>query len=218
MYSCPMDTVLWSRTEAERAGTPLLLMLHGYGSDERRMAALFNDMPQGFSCAAPRAPKDIGGNHGWFLLDYFLNNDFAEVLGAASSLLAWLDTVMAGYKFSSVSVLGFSQGMAMATTLIRLRPEFFAAGVGLSGFVLQNELLGVMEPLTVRIPFLWARDPADVVINTAATEFTAGWLTANTELSQARYPGMGHTVCTDELADVGSFLTGHVAGSFVARG
>lgn len=213
-----MDTVLWSRTEAERAGTPLLLMLHGYGSDELRMAALFNDMPNGFSCAAPRAPRDIAGDHGWFLLDYFLANDFAEVLGAASSLLAWLDTVIARYKFTSVSVLGFSQGMAMATTLMRLRPELFDAGVGLSGFALRNELLGALEPLRVRIPFLWARDPDDAVINPAATAFTATWLAANTELSHALYAGMGHTVRPDELADVASFLTGHVTGSFVPRG
>src|SRR4051794_6136932 len=109
-----MDTVLWSRPEEQRTGTPLLVLLHGYGSDEHRMAELFDALPKGFSCAAPRAPKDISGDYGWFLLDYFLNNDFAEVVSAASEVLAWLDAVVARYRFSSVSVLGFSQGMAMA--------------------------------------------------------------------------------------------------------
>ena len=70
----------------------------------------------------------------------------------------------------------------MATTLMRLRPEAFTAGVGLSGFVLRNELLAAMEPLATRIPFYWARDPADLVINPDATAFTADWLAANTEL------------------------------------
>ena len=160
-----MDTVVWSLPEEQRGGTPLLLMLHGYGSDESRMAELFASLPQGFTCAAPRAPKDISGDYGWFLLDYFLNNDFAEVVAAASGVLAWLDTVMARYHFSSVSLLGYSQGMAMATTLMRLRPQSFTAGVGLSGFVLHNELLATMEPLEPQIPFLWAYDPADLVIN-----------------------------------------------------
>lgn len=212
-----MDTVLFSRPENERAGTPLLLMLHGYGSDETRMSALFQDLPKGFTCAAPRAPKDISGDFGWFLLDYFLANDFAEVVGAASAILGWLDTVMAQHQFSSVSVLGFSQGMAMATTLMRLRPGTFTAGVGLSGFVLHNELLGAMEPLATKIPFLWARDPADLVINPDATAFTAGWLAENTDLQHALYEGLGHTIRADELSDVSAFLTGHVSGAFVPR-
>lgn len=212
-----MDTVVWSRPEEQRGGTPLLLMLHGYGSDESRMAELFASLPQGFTCAAPRAPKDISGDYGWFLLDYFLNNDFAEVVASASGVLAWLDTVMARYHFSSVSLLGYSQGMAMATTLMRLRPQSFTAGVGLSGFVLHNELLATMEPLEPQIPFLWAYDPADLVINPDATAFTQEWLTANTGLSTAHYAGMGHATSPAELADVSSFLTGHVTGSFVPR-
>lgn len=210
-----MDTVLWSRPEHERAGTPLLLMLHGYGSDETRMGELFSLLPRSFTCAAPRAPLDVSGDYGWFLLDYFLSNDFAEVVGAATAVLSWLDTMMAKHQFSSVSVLGFSQGMAMATTLMRLRPTMFTAAVGLSGFVLKNELLAAMEPLTTRIPFYWAHDRADLVINPDATAFTAGWLAANTDLSDSVYRGLGHTISAVEMSDVSAFLTVHVPGSFV---
>lgn len=192
----------------------MLLMLHGYGSDESRMSAVFKSLPRGIVCAAPRAPMDISGDYGWYLLDYFLVNDFAEVVGAATEVLAWLDTEMARHKFSSVSVLGFSQGMAMATTLIRLRPDMFAAGVGLSGFALNNELLAIMEPLERKLPFFWGRDVADLVINPDATEFTAEWLANNTDLQQACYDGLGHTMRADELADVSSFLTANVPGSF----
>lgn len=192
-------------------------MLHGYGSDESRMSGLFKDLPGGFVCAAPRAPMDISGDWGWFLLDYFLANDFADVVAAATKVFAWLDTTMATHRFSSVSVLGFSQGMAMATTLIRLRPGLFTAGVGLSGFALQNDLLGAMEPLERKIPFYWARDTADLVIHPDAIEFTAEWLAANTELQEARYEGMGHNFSPAELSDVASFLTATVPGSFVPR-
>ncbi|WP_449374089.1 alpha/beta hydrolase [Arthrobacter psychrolactophilus] len=106
----------------------------------------------------------------------------------------------------------------MATTLMRLRPQSFTVGVGLSGFVLHNELLATMEPLERQIPFLWAHDPADLVINPDATAFTQEWLRANTELSTARYAGMGHATSPAELADVSSFLTGRGPGSFVPSG
>ncbi|HSO89844.1 MAG TPA: phospholipase, partial [Arthrobacter sp.] len=43
-----METVVWSKPEHERAGTPLLVMLHGYGRDESRMVKLFESLPSGF--------------------------------------------------------------------------------------------------------------------------------------------------------------------------
>ncbi|HAP88291.1 MAG TPA: phospholipase, partial [Arthrobacter bacterium] len=42
-----METVVWSKPEAERPGTPLLVMMHGYGTDESRMVRLFEYLPAG---------------------------------------------------------------------------------------------------------------------------------------------------------------------------
>jgi len=203
-----METVVWSRPEHERAGTPLLVMLHGYGTDETRMAELFPSLPPDFTCAALRGPKVIGDDYGWFLLDYFLTHDFADVITATNSVFAWIDSVKA--KHSSVSLLGYSQGMAMASTLLRLRPEAFRAVVGLSGFVLDNELLAMSETFTARPPFFWGRDKEDPVINDDATAHTEEWLHRHTQLTARSYPGMGHSVSPAELVDVGAFLRHYV--------
>ena len=67
----------------------------------------------------------------------------------------------------------------MATTLHRLRPGTYRSIVGLSGFVLSNELLNLTDSradLGRGIPFFWGRDPQDLVINTDAVDFTGiGW-------------------------------------------
>ncbi|MGW9413685.1 alpha/beta hydrolase [Arthrobacter cupressi] len=203
-----MDTVLWSKPENERAGTPLLVMMHGYGTDEHRMAKLFPELPEEFTCAALRGPMVIGDDYGWFLLDYFLANDFADVITAANKVFAWIDSVKGNH--SSVSLLGYSQGMAMASTLLRLRPGGFKATVGLSGFVLDNELLSLSESFETRPPFFWGRDKADPVINEEAVEYTADWLERHTALTARTYPGMGHRIEAMELADVGTFLRHYV--------
>ncbi|KRE81798.1 alpha/beta hydrolase [Arthrobacter sp. Soil763] len=203
-----MNTVVWSRPEHERAGTPLLVMLHGYGTDETRMADLFARLPPEFTCAAPRGPKVIGDDYGWFLLDYFLTHDFADVVTAANSVFGWIDAVRDNH--SSVSLLGYSQGMAMASTLLRLRPEAFRAVVGLSGFVLDNELLAMSESFSERPPFFWGRDKEDPVINEAATAHTEEWLHRHTQLTARSYPGMGHAISPAELVDVGAFLRHYV--------
>ncbi|WP_307033066.1 alpha/beta hydrolase [Arthrobacter sp. B3I4] len=203
-----METVAWSKPEPERAGTPLLVMLHGYGTDETRMARLFDSLPHEFTCAAPRAPKVIGDDYGWFLLDYFLTHDFADVISATNSVFTWIDSVKG--QHSSVSLLGYSQGMAMASTLLRLHPEAFRAVVGLSGFVLDNELLAMSESFDARPPFFWGRDKNDAVINDAATAHTEEWLHAHTQLTARSYPGIGHSISKAELVDVSAFLRHYV--------
>lgn len=206
-----METVVWSRPEAERAGTPLLVMLHGYGTDETRMKKLFGMLPPEFTCAAPRAPMAIGDNFGWFLLDYFLTNDFADVISAANKVHTWINSLRPGH--SSVSLLGYSQGMAMASTLLRLHPESYKAVVGLSGFVLNNELLAMSEEFSTPPPFFWGRDRDDLVINEDAIEYTASWLEANTALTARTYPGMGHSISAQEMVDVSAFLRHYVVNN-----
>ena len=203
-----METVVWSKPEDERAGTPLLVMMHGYGTDESRMVRLFEYLPPGFTCAALRAPMAIGDHYGWFLLDYFLANDFADVIKASNAVQTWINSVKG--QHSSVSLLGYSQGMAMASTLLRLHPKDYAAVVGLSGFVLENELLSLTESFDTPPPFFWGRDKADLVINEDAVAYTEEWLQDNTLLTARTYPGMGHAMSKTEMVDVSAFLRHYV--------
>jgi phospholipase/carboxylesterase len=203
-----METVVWSRPEDQRAGTPLLVMMHGYGTDESRMVRLFEHLPEGFTCAALRAPLPIGDHYGWFLLDYFLVNDFADVISAANSVHAWVASVR--QQHTSVSLLGYSQGMAMASTLLRLHPRDYLSVVGLSGFVLNNELLALTDSFDPKPPFFWGRDKADLVINEDAIAYTADWLEKNTLLTSRTYPGMGHAMSRPEMVDVSAFLRHYV--------
>jgi phospholipase/carboxylesterase len=206
LYS--METVVWSKPENQRAGTPLLVMMHGYGTDESRMVRLFDYLPAEFTCVALRAPMAIGDHYGWFLLDYFLANDFADVIAASNSVQAWIGSVRRDH--ASVSLMGYSQGMAMASTLLRLHPKDYRAVVGLSGFVLKNELLTLTDSFDAKPPFFWGRDKADLVINEDATAYTAEWLAENTLLTARTYPGMGHAMSKAEMVDVSAFLRHYV--------
>ncbi|MCC3281649.1 alpha/beta hydrolase [Arthrobacter caoxuetaonis] len=201
-----MHHVLWSAPENERTGTHLLVMLHGYGSDEAAMAGLFGRLPAGITCAALRGPFDVGGRFGWFLLDPLLASEPAEVLAAGSALLATITELQQQGTFTGVSLLGFSQGMAMAVTALRLRPAAFTCVVGLSGFVVPSELLAMAEPLADPVPFFWGRDREDWVIHPDAVLAAESWLAANTFLTARTYPGMGHRIGADEVRDIGVFL------------
>jgi phospholipase/carboxylesterase len=199
----PLD-VVWSDPENERRGKPLIVLLHGYGSSPERILAAALGLPPEFTLAAPRGPLDVGGDHGWFLLDFFLASDFAEVVETTTAVQAWVDTVRANHP--SVALLGFSQGMALASTLVRLTPHAYAAVVGLSGYVLDNELLALTENLPEPPVFFWGRDVEDQVINADAVASTSAWLEENTRLTARTYPGMGHRIGRREISDVAVFL------------
>ena len=198
--------VVWSLPADQRRSRTLVVLMHGYGSGEQAMERLFSALPDTAVGAAVRGPLPVGEGSGWFLLDPLLNSDTSEVLETGLSLLSWIDRVRREYGFTGVALAGFSQGMAMATTLLRLRPRDFLAVVGLSGFIARNELLAASEPLPHRVPFFWGRDRQDWVINADAVEYSRHWLEENTLLTARTYNGMGHAISAAEITDVSVFL------------
>ena len=51
------DTVLWSSDPEDRAGRPLLVLLHGYGSDEHDLFGLRPYLPADVTVAHPSRPR-----------------------------------------------------------------------------------------------------------------------------------------------------------------
>lgn len=201
-----------SRPEHEAEGTDLVLILHGYGSDTHAVRRLFDALPPSATGVAVRGPFEMDDDeYGWFLLDWGLRPDLAQVLEAAQHAFAVQDELAPHHR--SVSVAGHSQGMAMATTMLRLRPGHYRTGVGLSGFVVDQPLLDLGNTTAPEpVPFFYGRDRADLVINPDAQDIATQWLQENTRLTARSYPEMGHGIGADELRDVAAFWR-HYLGS-----
>ena len=123
--------VHWSRTRAEREGTPLIVALHGRGADERTFSEIAPYLPEDASIAFVRAPIAEGDGYAWFA-NRGIGRPIAESISAsAGQLFDWLDEVAASH--TTVSLLGFSGGMAMAGGLLLAQPQRFSSAVLLSG-------------------------------------------------------------------------------------
>jgi phospholipase/carboxylesterase len=208
VFTAPV--VLWSKPEEIRSGKPLLVLLHGYGANEQDLLSLADMLPGDFAVASVRAPIATGPGFTWFPLTASIDYSLDAVKSAAGFVLDWLDTVKDDHP--SVTLLGFSMGMAMATTLLRQRPADFAAVVGLSGFVvdagadpsfLDGELDG-------SLPLFWGRDQQDPVITPDKIEFTMGWVRHHVKLTKVLYTGMWHGINQQEIGHVSEFLTHEV--------
>ncbi|MBC7591186.1 MAG: dienelactone hydrolase family protein, partial [Salinibacterium sp.] len=201
------SAILWSAPERERGDRPLLVLLHGYGSHEGDLFSMSPALPLEPVIASVRAPIAESGGWAWFSrVDSPAGNPPMErVDAAAKAVIDWLDTLGS----ASVSLLGFSQGAAVALQLLRLDPGRFAATVSLSGFVAAGEHPGDARMAEVRPPVFWGRGTDDPVIPSEAIERTAAWLPAHATASIHIYEGLGHSISTPELAEFGAFLRSH---------
>ncbi len=205
--------VLWSKPEPERKGTPLLVLFHGYMADEQDLMGLTDHLPAEFTVASVRAPRPAGPGFSWFPLAREDDYSVDRVVDSVGAVSAWLDTVRGDH--SSVSLLGFSQGMGVATSLLRHRPADFACVVGLSGFAVPSEDHAFFrddEAAASRTPFFWGRDQEDPVIAPEMVEFTHAWLVGHTALTKILYSNMFHSITLQELTHVREFLGMTVLG------
>jgi phospholipase/carboxylesterase len=127
---------------------------------------------------------------------------------AADAVLAWLDAHVP--PTTPVALLGFSQGGLMVTQLLRTEPARFFAGVVLSGFVVDAPGKADADLAAAAPPVFLGRGTADPVIAADAFERAAAWLGEHTTLTDVVYPGLGHGITMDELADVSAFLEAHL--------
>src|SRR5260370_235834 len=58
--------VLWSAPEPQRAGRPLIVLMHGWSYDERHLFAFAHLFPAQMVVASVRAPYAEAGGYAWF--------------------------------------------------------------------------------------------------------------------------------------------------------
>jgi phospholipase/carboxylesterase len=202
----PIDTdaVLWSASAADRRGRPLLLILHGYGAHEGDLFSFAPYLPLQPAIASLRAPLSTGTGWSWFPIDVPGHPGTEALDAAVLGVLQWLDAMPE--QPTSIGLLGFSQGGAMALQLLRHAPERFAFAVQLSGFVAPGARAGDARLAELRPPVFWGRGTLDGVIPGAAIEHTTAWLPGHSTLTERVYEDVAHSVSQGELADVVAFL------------
>ncbi|WP_440710612.1 alpha/beta hydrolase [Herbiconiux sp. YIM B11900] len=195
----------WGAGPAPAGTRVLVLLLHGYGSNEADLASLAPALPAGFAWASLRAPLTLSpGSFSWFPITTPGAPAAEPVEVATDAITEWIaQTVPAE---TAVVPLGFSQGGLMASQLLRSATRRVAASVILGGFVLGHPQPGD-EALTVdRPPVFSGRGTLDGVITAEAVARTEAWLPEHSTLTSRHYDGLGHGISPEELADVVAFL------------
>ena len=177
---------IWSHPENQRT-TRLVLVLHDAGSTPETVAEhYFSHLPDGVTGLALQAGFAATFGHNWFTTSDHQHPSFPEVISAAHRVFDALDDDEYGTtSYTNIQVLGVGQGAALATTMLRVRPEALNAVIGINGYVIDNPMLAALDRPAGQQDaprVLWISDSAQ---SDPATSFSRDWLTAHTRLTQA---------------------------------
>jgi phospholipase/carboxylesterase len=202
------------RVKQAPAGAPLLLLVHGYGSDENDLFSLAPYLDSRFTFVSMRAPHAYPPGFGWYditFTDRGILRDEAMIEGSATALEAFLHEAIETYDAdpARVFVLGFSQGAAMTLQLLLTRPELLAGAVALSGHVPDvGWNARVSDDALAGKPVFVGHGTADPVVPIAAGRDARARLgSLPLDLTYRERPGMGHTIDGELLAEVSSWLS-----------
>ncbi|RFN58348.1 alpha/beta hydrolase [Marixanthomonas ophiurae] len=126
---------------------PVIIMLHGFGSDENDLFSFAGELPDTYSVISLKAPIPMQpyGN-AWYNI-YFDNTDgkFSDTDQAIASrdLIAnCIDEIIEKYNIDKdqVTLLGFSQGTILSFAVALSYPEKIKNVIGLSGYINEDVL------------------------------------------------------------------------------
>jgi phospholipase/carboxylesterase len=130
-----------------KENTSLLILLHGYGSNEEDLFSFASELPEDLIIVSARAPQTLGyGSYSWYTIHFNSPqgkfSDMPEAIKSRETIAVFIDEVQQKYGISpkKTFLLGFSQGTILSYAVAFNYPEKVQKIIALSGYV-NKELL-----------------------------------------------------------------------------
>jgi phospholipase/carboxylesterase len=121
---------------------PLILLLHGYGSNEEDLFSFATELPEEYYIISARAPYDMQyGAFAWYAINFDADeNKFSdhEQAKVSRDLIArFIDELIQNYPIDTqkVTLIGFSQGAILSYAVALSYPEKVQKVVAMSGYL-----------------------------------------------------------------------------------
>ena len=121
---------------------PLLLLLHGYGSNDADLFSFATELPDEYYVVAARAPYDLQyGSYAWYAINFDADeNKFSDVEQAKESrdlIVKFIAELVQTFPIDvqNITLVGFSQGSILSYAVALSYPEKIKRVVAMSGYV-----------------------------------------------------------------------------------
>ena len=121
---------------------PLLILLHGYGSNEQDLFSFAEELPDNLLIVSAQAPNEMGfGAYAWYAINFDdVNGKFSDLKQAKESIdkiAIFIDEIKQKYQTNPTKtfLLGFSQGAILSYSLSFFYPNKVQNVIALSGYI-----------------------------------------------------------------------------------
>ena len=184
----------------------ILIMLHGYGSNEKDLMQLAPLLDENLRFISPRASLQLAPEmYGWFPVEFThegITIDRNAARKAKEALLEFLHHIIEEYaaRENKIWLMGFSQGAVMSYLTALAQPTLLHGVVALSGQLPESSSLLNADPAAFRaIPFLVVHGLYDDVLPVTNGRRSESWLEKHVDTLTYREYAMGHEVNNDTL-------------------
>ena len=128
-----------------KENAPLLIMLHGYGSNENDLFSFASELQDEFLIVSLQAPYELQPfGYAWYAINF--DNDQGkwsndeQAIESRDLIANFIDEIQDNYSINkdNVTLLGFSQGAILSYAVALTYPEKIKNVVALSGYVNPN--------------------------------------------------------------------------------
>jgi phospholipase/carboxylesterase len=150
---------------------PLLLQLHGIGSNEQDLFGLNPPPDPRFLILSLRAPYTLApGCYAWFAVDFTPQGsiiNYPQAEASRETLIAFIDEAVTAYAANpeQVYLMGFSQGAIMSASIALSRPDLIAGAALMSGRIPPEMYPTIATPAQLTgLPILVTHGTEDTIL------------------------------------------------------
>lgn len=189
--------------------TSLLILVHGYGSNEEDLYSFANELPSDLVIISVRAIQELGfGSYAWYTINFNSTqgkfSDIPEAIKARELIATFIKEVQEKYKITpqKTFLLGFSQGTILNYSVALNHPQLVQKVIALSGYVNPELLNDNIETNDLsKLDFFISHGSVDQVIPVEwANKAPAFLKQLNVKHSYQEYP-VGHGVAPKNFFD-----------------
>jgi len=194
---------------------PLLILLHGYGSNAEDLFSFASELPEQYYVISAQAPFVLQPPYGyaWYAINFDAhNNKFTDDKQATQTrdlIAKFIEELTENLPIdqNDITLIGFSQGSILSYAIALSYPEKIKKIVALSGYLNQDILVGNYKNKDFsKLNFFIAHGTADQVIPVEAARKTVDFLNnLNIKNTYLEYP-IGHGVSPKMFSDFKKFI------------
>ncbi len=193
---------------------PLILLLHGYGSNEEDLFSFASELPDDYFIVSAQAPYQVPPyGYAWYAIHFDADaNKFSDDNQAIESrdlIVKFIDELIETYPIDSenINLVGFSQGAILSYAIGLSYPEKVNKIVALSGYFNPNIIKKGFENNNFeKLQFFASHGTVDQVIPVEWARKTPPILSQLGIVHEYKEYPVGHGVHPLNFADFRSFL------------